>query len=122
MLAGASVLFGFSLPYSSDVARHAFLMGFVTHLILGMSVRMIPGFVRRKKIASAKLVDATFWLGNTAAAFRVLPLILPSALFEAMPGAARTAQATFAFSGILGMFAIACLTINLRKTASSPEF
>jgi uncharacterized protein involved in response to NO len=117
MLSGVSAIFGFSLAHSSDAARHIYLLGFITNLIFGMSVRMIPGFVGKRKIASTKLVDATFWLGNTAAVFRVLPLILPSVSFEAVPGTIRVAQTTFAFSGIVGMVAVLCLTINLWKTA-----
>jgi len=117
MLSSFSVLLKFSLLHSSDAARHLYLLGFITHLILGMSVRMIPGFIGKKKVASAKLVDATFWLGNMATVFRVAPLVLPLALFEVMPSLVQLAQATFALSGILGLFAILCLTINLWKTA-----
>jgi uncharacterized protein involved in response to NO len=116
MLAGASVLLGFSFPHSSDVARHAYLLGFATHLIFGVSVRMLPGIMKKKKIASAKLVGATFWLGNVSTAFRVVPLLLPLALFEALPPAVLISQIAFAFSGALGMLAILCLTINLWKT------
>lgn len=67
MLIGGSTLFGHSLPISTDVVRHTYLLGFITNLILGMSVRMVPGFMRKRQVASAKLVDATFWLGNIAA-------------------------------------------------------
>lgn len=116
MLAGASALLNFELLHSQDASRHIYLLGFITLLILGMSVRMIPGFMGKKKIASPRLVRATFWLGNGATLFRVLPLVLPVALFEAVPGAVQIAQTFFAFSGALGLFAIACLAINLWKT------
>ncbi len=117
MLSALSVLLKFSLLHSSDAARHLYLLGFITNLILGMSARMIPGFMGKKKVASTKLVDATFWLGNTAAIFRVVPLILPLALFDVIPSLVQMAQVTFAFSGMLGLFAILCLTINLCRTA-----
>jgi hypothetical protein len=77
---------------------------------------MIPGFMGKKKVASPKLVGATFWLGNAATIFRVTPLVLPLALFDMMPSLVPIAQAAFAFSGILGLLAIFCLTINLWKT------
>jgi heme/copper-type cytochrome/quinol oxidase subunit 1 len=116
ILAGAAVIYGYSFLQSNDAARHMLFMGFITQLILGMAVRMIPGFIGRKAIASARLVDAAFWLANAATVFRVLPLILPLEMFEAMPMAVDVAQATFAFSGILGMAAVGCLAVNLWKT------
>jgi hypothetical protein len=119
--AGASVLFQFSAPHSSDVARHIYLLGLVSQLILAMAVRMIPGFIGQKSIASTKLVEASFWLVNAAAIFRVLPLILPAALFEHRPNFLIIAQVTFAFSGIFGMAAVICLIRNLWKTASLQE-
>ncbi|MDZ7344007.1 MAG: hypothetical protein ONA90_05795, partial [candidate division KSB1 bacterium] len=116
MLAGASALLGFTFPHSGDAARHAYLLGFVTQLIFGVSVRMLPGIMKKKKIASAKLVDATFWLGNVSTAFRVLPLLLPMTLLEAVPLTIQMAQVAFAFSGVFGMLAVLGLTINLWKT------
>jgi len=64
-----------------------------------------------------RLVDATFWLGSTAAACRVLPLLAPSSLIDAVPGSALIAQAAFGFSGMIGLVAVTCLAINLWKTA-----
>lgn len=117
IISGASVIFGFSLMQSNDAPRHMIFLGFISLLILGMAVRMIPGFLGKKKIASAKLVGATFWLGNAAAACRVLPIILPEAVFEVMPAITQISQAAFALSGILGMTAVGCLAVNLWKTA-----
>ncbi|MEK7728944.1 MAG: hypothetical protein AAB354_11055 [candidate division KSB1 bacterium] len=116
LLSGAAALCNFSLLHGSDAGRHIYLLGFITNLILGMAVRMIPGFMGKKKIARPALVSATFWLGNGAALFRVLPLIVPAAFFEAAPGAVQIAQAVFSLSGALGLCAIAGLAINLWKT------
>ncbi len=116
IIAGAAVLFSFDLLHSQDASRHTYLLGFVTLLILGMAVRMIPGFVGKKQVAVPMLVSATFWLGNSAAVFRVLPLIMPMALFEAFPVAVQIAQTLFALSGALGLLAIVCLAFNLWKT------
>ncbi len=117
IISGASVIFGFSLSQSNDAPRHMVFLGFISLLILGMAVRMIPGFLGKKKIASAKLVGATFWLGNAAVICRVLPIILPDALFEMMPALTQISQSAFALSGILGMAAVGCLAMNLKKTA-----
>lgn len=117
MLDGAAGLLGFAPPVSTDAVRHTYLVGFITVLILGVSVRLIPGLLKKKCVASPPLVEATFWLGNIAAMSRVLPLILPPALFDAVPSSVLIAQNLFAFSGILGLAAVVCLAVNLWKTA-----
>jgi uncharacterized protein involved in response to NO len=117
MLVGAAGVLGFPMPIPTDAVRHLYLLGFITHLIFGVSVRMIPGLLQKKRVASCRLVDATFWLGTAAAVGRVLPLLVPSSLVEALPAMAPIAQTAFAFSGIAGLFAVVCLAINLRKTA-----
>lgn len=116
LLASAGTILNFSFLHGTDAGRHIYLLGFITQLILGMAVRMIPGFMGKKKIAHAQLVSATFWLSNSAALFRVLPLVLPAAWFEAAPTLVSFAQAMFALSGMLGLAAIACLAVNLWKT------
>jgi hypothetical protein len=83
---GISALLGRPAAVSADAVRHLYLLGFVTQLILGMSVRMIPGFIHRRRVASSALVDATFWLGNAALVCRVVPLLLPAWLVAQVPG------------------------------------
>lgn len=118
ILLGAVAFLGRPVTISNDVVRHLYLLGFITQLIFGMSVRMIPGFIKKKQVASTKLVDATFWLGNIAVVCRVLPVILPSPVFEATPIALEVIKTAFAFSGIMGLVAVFCLTLNLWKTSS----
>ncbi|MCG8607003.1 hypothetical protein MJD09_18725, partial [bacterium] len=117
IVSSASFLLGHAWAHSSDALRHIYLIGFATHLIFGMSVRMIPGFMKKKRVASMRLVDATFWLGNAAAVFRVVPLLLPIAVFEAFPWIAGFTQVAFGSSGVLALLAILCLTVNLWRTA-----
>ncbi len=114
---GSAQVFGWPLPISSDALRHTYLLGFVTHLILGMAVRMIPGFLHVKRVAAPSLVDATFWLGTVAAVGRVLPLLLPAGLFDRVPGLILPVQWLLGLSGVFGIAAVICLAINLRKTA-----
>ncbi len=116
---GTAALFGLSTLHVSDAIRHIYLLGFATNLIFGMSVRMIPGFIGKKRIASNKLVDATFYLVNSAAICRILPLVLPESFFWASPLGVEIAKAAFAFSGVFGMAALICLWMNLRKTVIS---
>lgn len=115
-LTGLATIFGLDMAVSTDAIRHSYLLGFITLLILGMAPRMIPGFIQ-KKLASPRLVEATFWLGNTAVICRLVPLLLPEILFEKMPLAVSLAQLMFALSGIFGLIAVSCLAVNLRRTA-----
>lgn len=104
---GAAMLVSSSPLFNPDIERHAITVGFITLLIFGMAVRMLPGFSGKTRVASTRLVLATFWLGNLAALTRVLPLFMPNL------GGANVALAS---SGMLGWFAVACLAVNLWKT------
>jgi uncharacterized protein involved in response to NO len=93
-----------------DAERHALGAGFVTLLIFGMAVRLLPGFAGRR-LYSAGLVWATLWLGNAAAFLRVAPLFL-----ERSP--ASTGLLTLA--GLLALAAVGCLGWNLWRTMRQP--
>ncbi len=120
LLRGGAALLGYPIPIGTDAVRHMYLLGFITHLIFGSSVRMLPGFLKRKRVASTALVDATFWLGSTAAVCRVVPLLLPSWFFDALPASAVLAQTAFAVSGMIGWGAVLCLATNLWLTVTGP--
>ncbi len=117
ILDGLVVLGGYSPPVGEDAVRHMYLVGFVTLLILGVSVRMLPGFLKKKAVASPALVGATFWLGNIAAIFRVLPFILPPTLLEWTPAGGRLVHDAFGLSGLIALSAVVCLATNLLWTA-----
>ena len=120
MLIGTFGVFQLPLAISSDVIRHIYLLGFVTNLIMGMAVRMVPGFLKKRRVASAKLIDGSFWLINFAVVGRVLPLLLPSLMLSDVPEIIDTiVQAAFGLSGILGLLATICLAINLWRTTHS---
>jgi uncharacterized protein involved in response to NO len=105
-----------------DAERHALGAGFITLLIYGMGVYLLPGFLGRH-LASARLAWATFWLGNAAALLRVGPLLLPW-LADASGGAVAAAldpllavqRPLLTLSGVLGTAAIACFGWNLWRT------
>jgi hypothetical protein len=93
-----------------DIERHAMTLGFITLLIFGMAARMLPGFSGKPRVASTRLVMATFWLGNTATVFRIAPLLAPDLM---------GANVALGVSGTIGWLAVACLAINLWRTFRS---
>lgn len=115
----SATLAGYPPPFSGDPIRHMYLLGFITLLIFGVAVRMLPGFLKKKAVASPTLVEMTFWLGNMAVAFRVLPLIVPEGLLNRIPAGGMLAQAAFGLSGLIALAAVVCLAVNLRRTARS---
>lgn len=115
---GVSALVGHPLPISSDAVRHLYLLGFITHLIFGMGVRMTPGFLTQRQIASPLLVDCTWWFGTAAVVGRVLLFMLPATVWAVLPASLWVARTAFAWSGILAWLAVACLATNLWRTVS----
>lgn len=105
-----------------DAERHALGAGFITLLILGMGVRLVPGFLGRRKMASGSLVWATLWLGSAAALLRVGPPIANwlVALAGAPPlptyGALGGLGGLLALSGVLDVLAVAAFGWNLWRT------
>lgn len=94
-----------------DAERHALGAGLITLLILGMAVRLLPGFAGQR-LFSARLVWATLWLGNAAALLRVVPLFLPPTSIS---------LGLLATSGVLALAAVGCLTWNLIRTLVLPS-
>ncbi|MGQ4808634.1 hypothetical protein NKDENANG_02021 [Candidatus Entotheonellaceae bacterium PAL068K] len=113
---GIQGLVGGSSFISQNAIQHLYFLGFVTLLILGMAVRMLPGFLHRRRIASPVLVQVTFWLGNAAVVGRLLLYLLPPAWLGLIPGGLSGIRTAFALSGLLGLVAVGCLAVNLRKT------
>ena len=119
MLIGGFGIFQIPFAISSDVIWHIYLLGFVTNLIMGMAVRMVPGFLKKRRVASTKLIDGTFWLINIAVVGRVLPSLLSLTLSDVPESIDTIAQAAFGLSGMLGLLATICLAINLWRTTHS---
>lgn len=117
MVAAIAGVFGHADVINAGAIRHLYVFGFITLLIFGVSVRMIPGFVGQKRIARPGLVTATLWLGNTAVFCRILLTGMPTVLWQALPGVVPWAQIAFALSGILALVAVGCLSTNLWCTA-----
>lgn len=105
LLASGGALAGGPALVPPDAARHALTLGFVTLLICGMAVRMIPGFAKRP-LPAPRAVAILAVLGHAAATARVVPLLLPA-------GAAP--DALLAASGLLGFGLVATLALLLRR-------
>lgn len=118
VIAGGAVLVGQHVFIGSHAIRHMYLLGFITLLICGMAVRMLPGFLHKRQVARPALVEATFWLGNAAAVCRVLWFALPPGVLQEVPGSTWLARSAFAVSGLLGLAAVWCLAVNVWQTAT----
>jgi hypothetical protein len=110
-------LFGSPPLIQSNAVLHMYLMGFISLLIFGMAVRMLPGFMHKRRVASPALVEATFWLGNVAVLCRVALFLLPPRLLSLLPGLSLGARMAFALSGLFGLAAVLALAVNLWLTS-----
>lgn len=107
-LSEVAALFSSAAP-SPSIVRHFYLLGFVTHLILGMAVRIIPGFIGKNRVAYPNLVRLSFALILAAAIGRTLHVLVPTY------GNILT-RCAYGFSGVFAMLAIATLGLNLFAT------
>jgi uncharacterized protein involved in response to NO len=119
MVNGTAILMAASLPVGPSVIQHMYLLGFITLLILGVSVRMLPGLVNRRAVAFPGLVAPTCWLGNIATFFRVGPLLLPAAWQDLIPAVGMLAPRLFGLSGLFALAAVMLLSVNLLWTMRS---
>jgi uncharacterized protein involved in response to NO len=117
VVSGLATLVGNPLVISPTAIRHIYLLGFITLLIFGMAVRMLPGFWQKRRVASPALVGATFWIGNLAVGCRILLFLLPTVVWHTVPGGLLVARMALALSGVLGWGAVVCLATNMRMTA-----
>ena len=92
-------------------ARHAFVAGFGTLLILGIAPRMVAGFLMVRGPARPRLVAPTLWLAAPAAAIATLHLALPVTVVWPLRGV------LFALAGPLLWIAVMVLAFNLWSTA-----
>jgi len=108
VLAGSAleVLGGAGRGASFDTEQHILGAGFVTLLIFGEGVKLLPGFARRP-LRSEALVWATLGLGNAAALLRVGPQLVAGLL----PG--PFADTALASAGLAGLLAVGAFAVNL---------
>jgi uncharacterized protein involved in response to NO len=113
--AAGGALLGWPTP-PGDVERHALGAGFITLLIFGVGAYLLPGFQGRR-LASARLVWATLWLGNAAALLRVgPPLALWGLELAGSAAGARWLLGMAALGGVLDLAALVAFAANLWRT------
>lgn len=103
----AAALFTDAVSVPQGAARHALMVGYITLLIFGMAVRMLPGFSGKRGVAMPELVLWTLALGNLAAFLRVVPEFFPQSQFALM---------LWGLSGIIALGAVATLAANVWAT------
>ena len=89
-----------------DGIRHMWLTGFTSLLIIGMSIRMIPGMTDTMKL---KHPDRVIWLVriiNFSILFRTIYLVIPESILLSIPSIGIIALRLFGLSGILFMFGL----------------
>jgi uncharacterized protein involved in response to NO len=106
------------LPAPPDGERHALGAGYLTVLILGIGVRLLPGFARRP-LRHEGFCWATLVLANGAAVLRVGPPLLPTGALTPLTDGALAA------AGLCGMAAVGLFAFNLaggaRRTTVAGE-
>ncbi|MDE2059701.1 MAG: DUF542 domain-containing protein [candidate division NC10 bacterium] len=91
-----------------DFGRHAFTLGFLTQIIVGVAARLIPVFAGTP-LWSTRWRDATFYLLNATIVTRGLELLVEVAgLAEVWP--------YISISGLLGVGAFAAFAVNVFMT------
>ena len=108
--AGLAGVARFAAP-PPDLERHALGAGFITLLILGMGLRMLPGFQKRKPPpATASWLAVGF--AHAAALLRVLPVLVA---WLALSTRNSAFEAVLALSGVLGLAAVATFAVALAR-------
>ena len=92
-------------------ARHAFVAGFGTLLILGIAPRMVAGFLMVRGPAWPRLAAATLWLAAPGAAIATVHLSIPATVSWPARGV------LFGLAGPLLWVAVMVLAFNLWTTA-----
>jgi uncharacterized protein involved in response to NO len=109
---GVAVLGGAIIPVPPDAERHALGAGFITLLILGLGVHLLPAFANRP-LRSHALVWVTLALSNAAALLRVAPLFLPAAVTPSL------GSTLLSIAGLAGLAAIAVFGLNVSGVGNA---
>ncbi len=102
--------------WPAGAIRHAFAVGFITTLIIGMSYRTVPVFSGHE-LRHLGLVRASFWLLFAAAALRVLPV----GVTDAPPAFARVLVGVAGISLWAALAAFAIVLAALRRSVDASQ-
>jgi len=114
MIAQIGFLFEIPTDIRLDGIRHMWLAGFVSLLIMGLGLRMVPPMTGiRREINPRKI----FWLTvimNISVLFRTLYLIVPRYILSIIPNGGGIAMQLFGLSGIFFLFGLAIFYYLLK--------
>jgi hypothetical protein len=96
-------------PWWNDAARHVFTIGFLTLLIVGISLRVVPAFTG-KRLAFPRLAQATWALIALGVVMRLLQY--PAAYKPVL-------YVIGSYMGVPVVIALILFTVNLVKTVKS---
>jgi hypothetical protein len=106
--AGAAMLRTVAPPPVVDFGRHAFTLGFLTQMIIGVATRIVP-VITGNQLWSATCTRATYYLLNAAVAVRALQAVVGLGGVEAV-------EPYVSLSGPLGLAAFGAFAINVLMT------
>jgi hypothetical protein len=84
-----------------DGIRHIWLAGFVSLLIMGMALRMIPGMTGAMKLEKPNRVAYLAIVMNLSVIFRTISIVLPESFLNSVPNGGIIAIRMFGLSGFL---------------------
>ena len=89
-----------------DGIRHLWLAGFVSLLIMGMALRMIPGMTGAMKLEKPNRVAILSIIMNLSVIFRTMSIVLPESILYSVPNGGLIATRMFGLSGFLFLFGL----------------
>jgi len=111
-------------PPPEDVVRHTLGAGFVLLLIVGMALRLLPGFASGgKRPTSIRAARIAAWAAQAAALLRVAPLlaIWLLSIFGIDGSYGRVATSLMAGAGVAGAVSLGALWWALREALAPPH-
>lgn len=101
MMIQVGLLFKIQMVIGIDGVRHLWLAGFVSLLIMGMAVRMIPGMTGALQLKHPNRVTWVAIIMNVSVLCRTLYITLPESMLNIVPNGSVVALRLFGISGIL---------------------
>lgn len=103
-------------PPPEDAARHALGAGFVLLLIVGMALRLIPGFAGGRRPVNLRAARLASWAAQAAALLRVAPTLAVwlLATFDVEIGPGPLVPELLSLAGVAGAVSVGALWWALR--------
>jgi len=97
-----------------DGIRHMWLAGFVSLLIMGMAIRMIPGMVKSKQLVNSRKVAWLAIIMNTSVLFRTSYLVIPESILNIFPNGSIIALRIFGLSGLFFLIGLIIFYYSMK--------